>query len=506
VQKNTRKPVIATDLSSTKLFEGGRAGLHRRNGFERAIICTDRKGSLMKNYRGYSFWLETCGDDLTPRPPLDGSIDIDVAILGAGFTGLWTAYYLLEKEPSLRVAILEAEIAGFGASGRNGGWCFSGFPISPLPLLEKYGYDAARLISLEMYNAVDEVGRVCREEGIDAHYAKGGELEVARAEYDLPRLQKLYDEFRAIGLESHNELLDAGQTEERIKVRNAVGGFWNREGAAIQPARLARGLARAVERRGATIYEQTRVTGYRAGSKPRFDTDRGTVNARALVLAGEAYLSALPQLKRSIIPLTSHMVITEPLGDELWNQIGWQAREVLGGYGVNAGYINHTADGRIAFGAYRGNYPYKSAITDDINLNEAVFEHAREAALDWFPMLKGVKFTHSWGGVLGIPRDRMPTMSFDKRTGIATGRGYTGDGVATTNLSGRVLSDLITEADTPLTTLPMTSHKSPEWEPEPFRWAGVTFVRHSRVRLLERVEREGGYPEKKTLGQRLYDY
>jgi hypothetical protein len=100
----------------------------------------------------------------------------------------------------------------------------------------------------------------------------------------------------------------------------------------------------------------------------------------------------------------------------------------------------------------------------------------------------------------------MPTMSFDKRTGIATGRGYTGDGVATTNLSGRVLSDLITEADTPLTTLPMTSHKSPEWEPEPFRWAGVTFVRHSRVRLLERVEREGGYPEKKTLGQRLYDY
>lgn len=460
----------------------------------------------MKNYGGYSFWLETCGDDLTPRPTLDGSIDVDIAILGAGFTGLWTAYYLLQKQPSLKIAILEAEIAGFGASGRNGGWCFSGFPISPLPLLEKYGYDAARLISLEMYKAVDEVGRICVEEGIDAHYAKGGELEVARADYDLPKLEKIYDEFRAIGLESHNELFDAKQTEERIKVRNAVGSFWNKEGAVIQPAKLARGLARAVERHGATIYEQTRVTDYVGGANPRFETERGTVNAKALVLAGEAYLSALPKLKRSIIPLTSHMVATEPLSDQIWDQIGWRERDVLGGYGVNAGYINHTADGRIAFGAYRGNYPYKSEITDRINLSEEVFAHAREAALDWFPMLKGVKFTHAWGGVLGIPRDRMPTMSFDRASGIATGRGYTGDGVATTNLSGRVLSDLILERDTPLTTLPMTTHRSPDWEPEPFRWMGVTFVRHGRVRMLKKVEKEGAYPAKKTLAQRLYDY
>lgn len=460
----------------------------------------------MKNYGGYSFWLETCGDDLAPRPALDGSIDVDVAILGAGFTGLWTAYYLLTKQPSLKVAILEAEIAGFGASGRNGGWCFAGFPITPLALIEKYGYDAARLVSLEMYKAVDEVGRVTQEEGIDAHYAKGGELEIARADYDLPKLEKIYDEFRAIGLESHNELLDAAQTEERIKVRNAVGSFWNKEGAAIQPARLARGLAHAVERHGGTIYEQTKVTAFHGAPNPRFETARGTVTAKTIVLAGEAYLSELPQLKRQIIPLTSHMVATEPLSDEIWEQIGWKARDVLGGFGVNAGYINHTADNRIAFGAYRGNYPFNSKITDGINLSEPVFEHAREAALDWFPMLKGVRFTHSWGGVLGIPRDRMPAMSYDRASGIATGRGYTGEGVATANLSGRVLSDLITEADTPLITLPMTSHKSPDWEPEPFRWTGVTVVRHGRVRLMKKVEREGGYPKKKSLSQRLYDF
>src|SRR5262245_38735163 len=146
----------------------------------------ERRVLSMKDYRSYSFWLETCGDDLTPRAPLDGSIDVDVAILGAGFTGLWTAYHLLQRQPSLRVAVVEAEIAGFGASGRNGGWCFSGFPVSPLTLIERYGFDAARAVSLAMYDSVDNVGQVCREEGIDAHYAKGGELEIARAGYDLP--------------------------------------------------------------------------------------------------------------------------------------------------------------------------------------------------------------------------------------------------------------------------------------------------------------------------------
>ena len=460
----------------------------------------------MKDYRGYSFWLETCGDDLTPRPALDGSTDVDVAILGAGFTGLWTAYYLLSRQPSLNVAIVEAEIAGFGASGRNGGWCFSGFPVSPLQLLETYGYDAAQLVSLEMYRAVDEVGRVTAEEGIDAHYAKGGELEVARAPYDLPKLQKTYDEFRAIGLEDHYQLQDATETKERVNVANAVGSLWNKAGAAIQPARLARGLARAVERLGATIYEQTRVTDFTSAPNPSLITERGTVRARSIVLAGEAYLSALPKLNRAIIPVTSHMVVTEPLGPELWEQIHWHERDVLGGFGLNGGYINHTADGRIAFGAYRGNYPYKSRISDEINLDEKIFAHAREATLNWFPMLKGVQFTHAWGGVFGMPRDRMPVMTYDRQTGIASAYGYTGEGVATANLSGRVLADLITETDSPLASLPMTRSEGAKWEPEPIRWAGVTFVRKGRMRTLRKVEREGKYPEKPTLAQRLYKY
>jgi glycine/D-amino acid oxidase-like deaminating enzyme len=460
----------------------------------------------MKDYRTYSFWLETSGDDLTPRPPLDGSIDVDVAILGAGFTGLWTAYHLLQRQPSLKVAVVEAEIAGFGASGRNGGWCFAGFPVSPTTLKVRYGLDAARAVSLAMYDSVDNVGEVCKAEGIDAYYAKGGELEIARAAYDLPKLEGFYDEFKAVGLEDHYELLDAAGTEKRIRVAGAVGSFWNREGAAIQPARLARGLARAVERNGGTIYEQTRVTDFVEGLNPKLVTDRGEVRAKTIVLAGEAYLSALPNLSRQIMPMTSHMVVTEPLSDAQWEQIGWDRREVVGGFGTQGGYLNHTGDGRIAFGAYRARYPFNSKITDALDRNEAIFEHARQATLAWFPMLKGVRFTHSWGGVFGVPRDHMPVMTYDRRTGIATGRGYTGEGVATANLSGRVLADLITETDSELTRLPMTKHESKSWEPEPLRWLGVKFVTSSRKRMMRKVERTGEYPKRPTLAQRIWDF
>ena len=460
----------------------------------------------MKNYAAYSFWLENAGDDLTPRPPLDGSTEVDVAVLGAGFTGLWTAYHLLQRDPSLKVLVVEKEIAGFGASGRNGGWCFSGFPVLPKALIRRYGRETARAVSLAMADSVDDVGRVCAAEGIDAHYAKGGELAIARAEYDLPKLEAMAEEYRAIGLEDRVALLDAAETAARVRVAGAVGAFWNRDGAAIQPARLARGLARAVERHGGRIVEQTAVTDYAGGSTPRLLTDRGEVRARrAIVLAGEAYLSRLPKLRRHVIPMTSHMVITEPLPPEVWEQIGWEGREVLAGFGTTNGYINHTADGRIAFGAFRARYPFVSKITDDLDRMEDVFAHARIAARTWFPALHDVPFTHAWGGVFGVPRDRMPTMGFNPRTGVALAFGYSGEGVATANLSGRVLTDLITETDSLLTRLPMASHQPVPWEPEPLRALGVNLVRQMRYRESEAVERTGRYPRWPGLVRRVLD-
>src|SRR5215216_4599838 len=440
-----------------------------------------------KDYSSYSFWLENSGDDLTPRPALDGSTEVDVAILGAGFTGLWTAYYLLRRDPSLDVLVVEGEIAGFGASGRNGGWCVADFPVSPSVMVKRYGQDAARAVFLAMIDSVDDIGRVVQEEGIDAHYAHGGALVIARAEYDLPKIEEMWEEYRSIGLENHVALFDADQTAERMRVANAVGSFWMREGAAIQPARLARGLARAVERRGGRIVEQTTVTDYAGGSPPRLMTDCGEVRARrAIVLAGEAYLSRLPKLRRHVIPMTSHMVVTEPLPSEIWEQIGWEHRDVAVGFGSTAGYLNHTADRRIAFGAYRSRYPFGSHISDDLDRMEDVF-------------------THAWGGVFGVPRDRMPTMGFNPRTGVALAFGYSGEGVATANLSGRVLTDLLTETDSDLTRLPMTSHQPVPWEPEPLRSLGVNLVRRSRYKEIEQVERTGVYPEKPSLAARVFN-
>jgi glycine/D-amino acid oxidase-like deaminating enzyme len=458
-----------------------------------------------KNYTSYSFWLETSGDDLTPRPPLDGSTEVDVAILGAGFSGLWTAYQLLRRDPSLNVLVVEKEIAGFGASGRNGGWCCADFPLSPSIMARRYGVEAARDVSLAMVDSLNDIERVIAEEGIDAHFVRGGALAIARAPYDLPTVEEMWQEYVDIGLGDGVELLDAAQTAERMRVKDALGSFLIRDGAAVQPAQLARGLARAVERRGGTIVEGTTVTDYYGGEMPRLITDRGVVRARrAIVLAGEAYLSRLPKLRRHVIPITSHMVVTEPLAPEIWEQIGWDGREVAIGFGTTAGYLNHTADGRIAFGAYRGTYPFNSRITDAIDCQEEIFAHARLAARTWFPALEGVPFTHAWGGVLGVPRERMPTMGFNPRTKVALAFGYSGEGVATSNLSGRVLTDLITETDSALTRLPMASHKPQPWEPEPLRSIGVNLVRRSRYKEAEEVERTGKYPEHPSLATRIF--
>ncbi len=258
-----------------------------------------------KYYPAYSYWLESCGDDLTPRPALDGSVDVDVAILGAGYSGLWTAYYLLKRDPTLKVAIAEKEIAGFGASGRNGGWCSSGFPMGLDELGRRFGDDAARELQLAMIAAVDEVGLVAEEEGIDADYEKGGALRFARGEHQVPLIERSLETYRRFGLDGHYQLLDAGEAMDRVNVQGVLGALFTPHCATIHPGKLARGLARVVERRGATIYEQTAVTSYVEGANPALRTPKGDIRAKTIVLAGESYLSQMKQLSRQLIPIYS---------------------------------------------------------------------------------------------------------------------------------------------------------------------------------------------------------
>jgi glycine/D-amino acid oxidase-like deaminating enzyme len=456
-----------------------------------------------KDYTGYSFWLETSGDDLTPRPALEGEGSVDVAILGAGYTGLWTAYYLQKREPGVRIALLEAEIAGFGASGRNGGWCYSGFPLTLKELLQRYGPETARMVECAMRGTVGEVARVCTAERIDARFVKGGALRLARGSHQLPAIQSAFDVYRRLGLADGYEVLDAAQTAERIRVTDALGALFIRDAASLHPGRLVRGLARVVEDRGATIYERSPVARVDRGPAPSLVTDRGRVRARTVVLAGEAYLSRLRPLHRRLLPLYSLIVLTEPLTAAQWQAIGWQNRECVSSSALTVDYLNRTADGRVLFGSRGEPYHLGSRIDDRYDRHAPTHAAIRRMVVEWFPALAGIRFTHSWGGPVGIPRDWMPTVQLDRQTGIAIAGGYTGQGVATSNLAGRVLCDLITGVDSLLLELPLTGHRSPSWEPEPLRWLGVRYMQNAYARLDRRGRRTGRAPSEQSLAERL---
>ena len=460
----------------------------------------------MSVHASLSYWLETAGDDLTPRPGIDGATDTDVAILGAGLTGLWTAFYLKRRDPSRRIVVVEREIAGFGASGRNGAWCAPDLNISMARLAKLHGIDAAKRTQQATYDAVDEVGRACAETGIDAGFHKGGELILARGPQGIPALESSLREYEAFGFGDRYRLLDPPQLSERIRVAGAIRALASEDAAVLHPGRLVRGLARRVEQDGTRIAEQTAVTDFRprdASGRATLVTPRGEVRAPVIVLAGEAYLSELPRLHRQVVPLWSLIVLTEPVTDDQWAEIGWANREVVASTRLSIDYLSRTGDGRILFGGRGAPSRLGSPIRASYDRHGPTHEKLKAFLREWFPVLRDVRFTHEWGGPLGMPRDWHPTMSFDEASGIATSRGYIGHGVSATNLGGRVLADLITGTRSPLTQLPLVGHRSRDWEVEPFRWLGVRYSQWAIERLDEKAARSGQPPSGRSLAERL---
>lgn len=422
-------------------------------------------------YRSRSLWLDTVPDALTPRPALAASIDADVVIVGAGFTGLWTAYELLGRDPGLRVAVVEAEIAGFGASGRNGGWCSAHFAGSRAATARRHGREAAVALQRAMFATVDEVGRVLATEGIDAHFVKGGTIELATRGPHVPRLRARVESERSWGFGPEDvEWLDAEAAADRVAAAGVLGALYTPHCARIHPARLVRGLAEAVERRGATIYEQSRVVDLAPGT---VGTAGGRVRAERVVLATEGYTAALPAQARRMAPVYSLMIATEPLPARVWDEIRWAGRETLADGRHLIIYAQRTADDRIAFGGRGAPYHFGSRIRDDFDRDRRVFADLRSVLVDLFPAVAGARITHEWGGPLGVPRDWYTSVGFDRATGVGWAGGYVGDGVSTTNLAGRTLADLLLGIESDLTTLPWVNHRSPRWEPEPLRWMGI---------------------------------
>jgi glycine/D-amino acid oxidase-like deaminating enzyme len=424
-------------------------------------------------YRSQSFWLDTTPDPLEPRPALTSGADVDVAIIGAGFTGLWTAYYLKELEPSLRVAIVEAEIAGFGASGRNGGWCL-GTVAGIGNLLESKPNGAVRL-QRELFATVDEVGQVAEQEGIDCHWAKGGNVVVATSTTFREHLLEDLEYWRLLGArEEEVRWMEPDECAGLVRTSTNLGGIFLAAVAALHPARLVRGLADAVERRGVAIYECSPAVELRRGCVV---TPAGQLRANVVVRATEGYTCTIPGQERALIPVHSMMIATERLPESTWDEIGFANRVTFGDPRRNVTYGQRTVDERLAFGC-RGSYFFGSKIHDRFSPDDPEFREVRKVLESFFPVLREHAITHRWGGALGIPRTWTPSVGLDRKTGLGWAGGYVGEGVGPANLAGHTLAELILERDTQRTNLPLVGKPFPNWEPEPLRFIGYRALDH----------------------------
>ena len=421
---------------------------------------------------GPSFWHDALPQPVTPRPTLPGDLEADVVIVGAGYTGLWTTYYLKKADPACRVVVLESEYAGFGASGRNGGWCSALFPSSLSKVAKVAGSrDAAIALQRTLNDTVDEVGKITAAEGIDCHFSKGGTIVLARTQVQLERAREEIAEFREYGFgEEDHRLLTADEARAEVAATDVLGATYTPHCAAIQPALLVRGLADVVERMGVQIYEQSPVTSIWNGEA---HTLHGKVTAETVVRATEGYTKTISGFKRALAPVYSLMLATEPLTDAQWAEIGLSRRQTFSDGRHLIIYGQRTADGRLAFGGRGAPYHYGSSIKPEYESHPRVHADLKRVLDAMFPTLRDVGVSRTWGGALGVPRDWFASVGYDRTTKLAWAGGYVGDGVGAANLAGRTLADLIRGKRTDLTTLPWVGHHSPNWEYEPFRWIGA---------------------------------
>jgi glycine/D-amino acid oxidase-like deaminating enzyme len=453
-----------------------------------------------------SFWLETSRDGCH-RPSLKGRVRADVAILGGGYTGLWTAHELLRRDPSLRVVILEREYCGFGASGRHGGWCYPTPGVTLSPLARRFGVERVQNLVGAYLRAVDSVSQLASAKDVAADHHAGGMLLVARGAHEAPSLNERFEDLRRFGPDGHYRLLEHGDVRDRIDVPDAVLGLYTPHAATVHAGKLVRGLARAVEDLGGIIHEHSEVVAVAprgdSGARPALMTSEGRVEADAVVLAGEAYLSRLAGFQRRLLPVYSHIVLTEPLSHSRWKDIGWAGRECLASMRLTVDYLSRTADGRIVIGGRGAPYHLGSRVRPGFDRDPQARRRLRLLFEDWFPSLRGVELTHHWGGPIAMNRDWLPSVTYDESSGLASAYGFGGNGVATSRVCAEVLADLILHGGVNTPPLPFTGHVPRRWEPEPLRWLGVRYVQWALERLDNSARLTGQAPTGRTLAERL---
>ena len=408
---------------------------------------------------------------------------VDIAIVGGGLSGLWSAYYFLQRHPNARVAILESQEVGFGASGRNGGWCSGFFPSSPDELADVFGARSAMDAYRASFDTLPEIERVLRTEGIVCDWHHGGTIQSASTALQAGRLSEMVDRQHAVGLApSDMQWLPPSRVGEHLTLAETHGAVYSPHCATVNPYALTTGLAEALRRRGVQLWEHSKVVSIDDGHVRH---SHGSLTADLVVQATEGYSHALKPTRRRLAPLYSLMVATAPLTDSMLSAIGWRNRVTFNDGGRMIIYAQLTADNRIAFGGRGAPYHFASRVHDRYDLDSDTHRRIAAAIAQHFPIAATARITHRWGGPLGVPRDWTPSVTLDRARHYARIGGYVGDGVAATNLFARMLVDAWLGTDSSLTRLPFVQHRSPKWEVEPLRFLGI----NSLLRLSESIDR-----------------
>jgi len=425
--------------------------------------------------------------------PLD--VPAGVAIVGAGYSGLWTAIALKKLQPTTNVLVLDAEEPGFGASGRNGGWCSALFPVGLDDLAQLHGVDQARRMQAAMNRTVTDIETFIGDNAIDCDWARGGTVTVATNPAHEERLLKQAQVFVRYGFDDVT-MQSKELVNDLLRVDGARGGLYSPHCAALHPLKLLNGLVRVARNLGVRVVGNTRVHSIEAGEVRLSDGRRVTCDW--VVRATEGFTPELHHERRTVLPIWSYMVATEPLSDSTWSSIGWESRVTVADGRNMVTYAQRTADGRIAFGGRGVGYPFGSRVSADLDVSPRVHRQIIDTMHQLFPATRTARITHRWGGPLAVPRDWHPSVTIDHERRLVTMGGYSGDGVAASHLAGRTAAALITGSDDEITTLPWVNHRSPKWEPEPLRWIGFNAL--SRLpEWADRVEGRTRKPARRIL-------
>ncbi len=434
-----------------------------------------------------SFWLSEMVP-LERRMPLRSSLELDVAIVGGGYSGLWTALYLSELDPSLKVGIFERETVGYGASGRNGGWVSSIFPVPMAKVSRQYGRLIAQNLAKELVETVDEIGSKVADLGIDCAFTKAGKLSLIRSPAQASRSIAEVEEDEEIGNPTSTTILDKKETESYLMATYTTGATFSGACASVQPARLVRGLATVLERRGVTIFEDSEVTSIQTGSL-RVGSYR--VSADKIVVATEGYTGRFSQWRRQLLPLYSMMIATDPLTDAQYEQIGSPPLGLCFADHRNLRiYGQVTSDRRIAFGGRGAPYHWGSIVRKANDVHGPTRDVLQRELIKLLPQLDGIRFVRHWGGPLGVSRDWFPRVVPNQDGKLWRIGGYAGDGVALSNLVARVTARQIVGASDKSAASTVFARQERKWEPEPFRWLGIN-LGLAVTRLVDELEDRG---------------